>query len=647
MNKSLFTVILLFVMTIYVNCAEPAKVQIDINEHGLKSLTYQGVEYCDQSGSGVVGFSATPSGIQDIKKNRDIFATKPVSSAVKDNTVVVTYPWGTFKVKYTVKGNDLNIAAELTNNSKDDIGWWKANLMQFNNRLVFDASGKNMNWVYQRERFGGSSPYSHWTFADPHVYWWNDGATKIIFADLDPKWQTGVYRLKTDNGDRWVAAVSSNGDENSTKAVVPAGGTDSAHIAIRFRSVNDNPIIEAGDSYRAWGRSEPMKVNWSDRRPIGTFFVAESAKGWPTNPNGWFNDQKVDITTDVGRADFAKRMLERVDASIVVLKDVGAQGVVWWDVEGARNPHPITYIGDPRVLDPKHPQHDKYAPELDTEVTYNDKKMPLVDACFAKFKDAGFKTGITIRPQALTWKDTAPVQTWVNNPNDYTFPKAKYAIDRWGCSIFYIDSVNEWFGCWWYNSILKEYPDVLLMPEWSRTRGFAGAAPFSYTKFTGWTRGVADEIKACWPNAFCCMSNIDLTNPVAREDAFHAVQNGNVILFNCWYNSDDAKRIKLMYQLAGVKHTPVAINQTIDCPGGNGGTKITLRAKDEDDDQIRFTLLDQPLHGVLRKFDPAGIVYYTPEEGFTGDDSFTFKATDYSGLDSNIAKVDVTVEEQE
>jgi hypothetical protein len=625
--------------------AQTGPLQAVVTARGLQSLVYRGVEYADPAGSGVVGFSGEPAGIHDARKNKEPFSTAPTATAVKDNTVTLTYPWGTLAVTYVVKGADLNVTAVLTNTSTIDIGWWRANLLQFNSRLVFDATGRTMGWVYQRDRFGGpGNPYAHWGFADPHVYWWNDDGTKIIFADLDPKWQTGVYRLKTAAGDRWVAAVSGNYDENGVKAV-PAGSIDVAHIAIRFRGVLDDPLVIAADSYAAWGRSEPMQVNWTDRRPIGQFFVAESAKGWLKNPNGWFNDPNLDVTTDDGRADFARRMLERVDTAVAVLKDVGAQGVIWWDVEGARNPHPITYIGDPRVLDPKHPEHDKYAPELDTEVTYDGKKMPLIDACFAKFTDAGLKTGVTIRPQALTWKGTAPVQTWVNNPNDYTRPKATYARERWGCTIFYVDSVNEWFGCWWYNSILKEYPDVLLLPEWSRTRGFAGAAPFSYTKFTGWYHGAPPEVKACWPNAFICMSNVDLNSPAGREGAFHAVQQGNILLFNCWYMHEDVRRIKLIYQLAGTKHTPVAADQIVDCFSGKE-TKIALRASDEDKDAVRYTILESPRHGTVKLDANSGVAFYTSHDGYLGPDLFSFKATDASGLDSNRAVVTINLDEE-
>ncbi|MCG3150737.1 MAG: hypothetical protein PCFJNLEI_04238 [Verrucomicrobiae bacterium] len=603
--------------------------KITVSATGLQSLTYRGVEYCDPNGAGVLGFTGGAATMLDAEKKPGKFAEQPTSATVAGTTVTQTYPWGQLTVRYTVTGDDLKIEATLTNTSSQALSSWLGNLCQLNDRLKFDASGQNMHWDYQKDRWGGgSNPYLHWNFADPHVYWWNDGATKIIFVDLDPTWDTGVQRVKTPGGDRWV---------------VTAGGAATVNVALRFRPVTANVLTEAADAYGAFGRANPLTHNWTDRRPIGTLFVAESAKGWPKNPNGWFNDEKLDVTTDEGRQEFAKWLLARVDACIAVLKENNAQGVIWWDIEGARNPHPITYIGDPRVLDPQHPQHDKYAPEMDTPVTSNGKTMPVVDACFAKFRDAGFKTGITIRPQVLTWKGNAPIQAGTSKPNDETLPKVEYARHRWDCRLFYVDSVTDWFACWWYDAVTKKYPDTLLMPEWARTRTFWNAAPFSYTKFTGWTRGAPPVVKACWPNAFCAMSNVDFDNPRARVDALSAVQQGNILLFNCWYNP--GKYIKAIYDLAGTKHTPVALDGEEHAISG-APTRVTLRATDEDNEEVRFSLLEAPQHGKLDKLDPkTGTVTYRPAAGFTGIDSFTFKATDPSGLDSNRGTIQIHIEE--
>jgi VCBS repeat-containing protein len=67
---------------------------------------------------------------------------------------------------------------------------------------------------------------------------------------------------------------------------------------------------------------------------------------------------------------------------------------------------------------------------------------------------------------------------------------------------------------------------------------------------------------------------------------------------------------------------------------------ITLLASDVDGDELTFTVVTQPAHGMLSGTAPA--LTYTPETDFNGTDSFTFKANDGS-LDSNIATVTISV----
>jgi hypothetical protein len=692
------------------NCttkAAAAAIRIAVTTNGLALLRYQDVEYVDPAGCGVLGFSGGPALLKDTNGNLTALTTVPTTTTVTGATVTMAYPWGALAATYTVMGSDLEVHTFLTNRSSVAIGGWRANLLQLNDRLRFDASGEHMHWDYKQARFGSGEPYEHWGFADPHVYWWDHGATRIFFVDLDPQWETGVYRRQTGDGDRWVAVAAGG--------AVPPGGAGHARVALRFRdkAPDDPALVEqarqrvavlkqqvaaaadklketeqdfdlglvektavqaahdkvtglqtnlaatqaeqqsagvgawpaalevAADGYEAFGRAYPLQFQWTDRRPIGTFFVAEAAKGWPTNPNGWFNDPTVDVTTSAGQEAFAKRLLERVDAAIAVLKDVGAQGVIWWDVEGARYPHPITYIGDPRVLDPQHPQHDKYAPELDTPVSVDGQTMPVVDACFAKFRAAGFRVGLTIRPQALTWQDAAPVQAPSKDPNVETLARVEYARNRWGCRLFYVDSVTDWFACWWYSAVTAKYRDVLLLPEWARTRTFVNAAPFSYTKFTGWTQGTPATVKACWPNAFCGLGSVDFTSPAGRDDATRAVRQGDVLLFNCWYASPDSAAVQAIVSAAGPRHTPVATDVTIGLPAAAPAT-INLRATDEDGGPLRYTILGSPRHGTVDVLDPlAGTAAYRPGPTFTGDDSFTYKATDSQGLDSNRATVTI------
>ena len=54
-------------------------------------------------------------------------------------------------------------------------------------------------------------------------------------------------------------------------------------------------------------------------------------------------------------------------------------------------------------------------------------------------------------------------------------------------------------------------------------------------------------------------------------------------------------------------------------------------------------MVGNPQHGTITPGTVSSIVFYTPNTGFSGTDSFTYKATDGQGVDSNIATVTITV----
>ena len=103
----------------------------------------------------------------------------------------------------------------------------------------------------------------------------------------------------------------------------------------------------------------------------------------------------------------------------------------------------------------------------------------------------------------------------------------------------------------------------------------------------------------------------------------------------------------------GANVAPVAQPQSVST--GQGAAKaIALFASDANSPSLTFSIVAPPLHGTLTPLSapnclPSGAgvncqtsVFYTPTPGFTGTDSFTFKANDGS-LDSNVAAVTIAV----
>ena len=71
---------------------------------------------------------------------------------------------------------------------------------------------------------------------------------------------------------------------------------------------------------------------------------------------------------------------------------------------------------------------------------------------------------------------------------------------------------------------------------------------------------------------------------------------------------------------------------------------ITLTGTDPiPGDTLKFSVVGSPTHGIVALGTVSSNVFYTPNTGFIGTDSFTYKATDGLGVDSNIATVTIIV----
>jgi hypothetical protein len=282
-------------------------------------------------------------------------------------------------------------------------------------------------------------------------------------------------------------------------------------------------------------RLYPATLQWPDRRPIGAIMLGTAAAGFPRNPRGWFLDRSVDITTPQGRKEFHDRLMQLADVSIANLRAMNAQGAITWDIEGEQYPHPQTYVGDPRLV-------DVLAPEMGA----------CVDEYFRRFRDAGFRVGITIRPQQFVRSadQTRASQEELVDPMRQLEDKLTYAETRWGATLFYIDSNRVFLVA---DDVLRtlasRHPKALLIPEHSGILGYAVAAP--YQKFRTQpllsTRKVA---RVLYPDSFEVLDVADEISPARISDLSHHMRSGDVILFRCWFNDPANIEIRaLMTQL--------------------------------------------------------------------------------------------------
>jgi len=261
----------------------------------------------------------------------------------------------------------------------------------------------------------------------------------------------------------------------------------------------------------------PVSLHWKDRRPVGILFLASNFHASKTNPRGWFNNPLLDVIGTNGTENFRNALMEYTDRSISILKRTGAQGVIVWDVEGEQYPHKTTFIGDPRLV-------DRLAPEM----------APVADEFFARLRNAGFRVGVTVRPQQLVFDPSAlPHQTEVLNTRALLRDKIDYATKRWGTTLYYVDStggIRRPDEAWQMRCLAEERPDVLLIPEHYYLPYWAFSAP--YETLRGNPAASSHEKQKLFPGTFRALEIDDAGAPPERIAA--ASLRGDILLYRAW-----------------------------------------------------------------------------------------------------------------
>jgi hypothetical protein len=314
---------------------------------------------------------------------------------------------------------------------------------------------------------------------------------------------------------------------------------------------------------------------WEDRRPIAQLFVSQQANRTTANPDGYLN-QDVNVTTEEGRAAFRTNLLAYADRCIKIIKDMDGQGFVVWDLEGYQQPS-MVYVGDPRIL-------PEYAPAMDK----------VADEFFRKFREAGLRTGLTIRPNRIFRIPPEGVAKWgkwgyllyddqKDNVVKELGERVAYARKRWGCTLFYMDS-NGYET--WENgkkksvtipaALLKQlhelHPDVLIIPEHPTPGGHEWTA--QYRELRGGWKGTPDAERQEYPGAFSVLS-LGGGVPDATERNWEAlatsIAQGDIAFFEGWYPSGGNREVKDLYRQADYQKRAAEVD-----PGSNLERLLTL-----------------------------------------------------------------------
>jgi hypothetical protein len=362
---------------------------------------------------------------------------------------------------------------------------------------------------------------------------------------------------------------------------IPPGKSIALEVTLRNFPANTNTtdlLTDVVQKFRAFNKPPPA---WIDRRPIGMIIQSSPAKQHQsaTNPRGWLNNPKLDIISSSGKSTFRVEMIKAAQQGVKVIKDTGGQGMIFWDVEGEENPHPITYIGDPSLA-------KKLAPEMDE----------IADDYFKIYRDAGLRTGVTLRPtqpyyneQKKQWDhgtgsdggpgrgDFYPMLRPKDVPWYKFYPiaerlsdKIAYAKKRWGCTLFYVDTNGIWQQVgedqkftWFlleaqvWKRLRELHPDVLLIPELPRDDQTYHAAYWAYTaaytetKMKGYRTPLA--IKELFPESFSVVNIGDGDLIANRAEIKAGVKKGDILMFRGWFADSRNAWVKSLYQDAKEK----------------------------------------------------------------------------------------------
>ncbi len=509
---------------------KPPEVTVTMNQSGLKSLKSDDVEFLENG-----AFKVEQVLLK--KRNGATYVGPAIGTLDFDQErqeLTDTLPWGTIKIGYRASGNKLTLTMTTTNSSGTET---IQGLYYIPLTLRFPEKVKE---------YDGSTPllmHNVGQVAAVKVSY-GSGTLAVVSEDNAKPLMVG-FPWATNRPDNTkfplsvhTGRVNSYPDSYPTinRPITP-GNTDTYVVTLRFGRADAAENKLAGDAYEKFAETFPAQLNWPDRRAIGAIFLASAQENRSsTNPRGWFGDASLNVTTPAGEAEFRKRILSVADESIRIMREMHAQGAVTWDPEGQEFSHATSYIGDPRLV-------DTLAPEM----------TPVVDEYFDRFRKAGFRVGICIRPQSLRLSadKRSAAQESVSDPTQLLIDKIAYAKKRWGVSLVYLDSNTNptdpnALDASIVAKVAAAFPDCLLIPEHSNLRYYSYSIPYAELRHGQF--GTLDSVHRAYPNASSLIYTADGPLDLYHAELASAVKRGDILMYRTWYPDPQNEKVKSLYK---------------------------------------------------------------------------------------------------
>jgi hypothetical protein len=544
----------------------------------LLNVTYgsQGIEQLSYNGIGLEDVGQYPSDVfhiwhmktTDLKGN--ILSQGQYGWGENNNgrtwnaqthTWTYTFIWGSISVAFEQVSDTLKMVVTTTNNT--------------NSGVIFDGASIYpfvLHFPQLPAGFGvAGTPQLSYNTTAPSVMLadYSQGEVAAVVPDATRPLYSGFWPASPANS--YTAMVSTTTPDGlavflprNDRPIMP-GQSDTASVSLRFAPSGTSLSQLAADIYKNWAAAWPEKLFWGDRRIVGTVYLASSPQGdpskpggYPNNPRRYFNDSNAkdfNINTAAGLAAFQGRVLRQAAGNVQNMQRLNAQGAITWDIEGEQYPQPTSYACSPDQI-------ALLAPEMESIVNgqaspYNG--MKLDDAYFKTMRDAGFKVGVCVRPQHFVLASSGRAQqVYLSDANVEAelLGKMKVAHDRWGATIFYVDSSVEPDGAVLSPDIYKllqaAMPYALIVPEESTPKHYAYTAPFLSFIDHG-DLGTNSGIYSYYPHGF----SLNLINDVNPQllaqytpQLTESVRRGDILMVHADYWQANNPVVMQIYQAA-------------------------------------------------------------------------------------------------
>ncbi len=555
------------VLALSTRTSAQSSLDLRFGDKGLEQLSYGGVVLEDLSRNASDAFHIWHMKATD--RNGNVLSQGQYGWGESNNgrswnaathTWLYSFVWGTITVSYAQTGDTLNIAVKTSNAPDSGIIFDGATVYPLVLRFPKLPAGFGDPSAAQLA-FNTTAPSV--TLADygrGEVAAVVPGATAPLYSGFQPAGSTNAY----------TAIVSGTTPDglatflpHEDRPVLP-GQSDTETVSLRFAPSGTSLASLAADVYADWAHAWPSQVRWTDHRIIGTAYLASSPQGdasqpggYPNNPRRYFNDGNAadfDVTTAAGLTAFQARVLQQAASNVRNLQELNAQGAITWDIEGEQFPQPTSYACAPD-------QVAQLAPEMESIVSAQSpySGMKLDDAYFKTMRDAGFRVGVCVRPQHFTvGADGRAQQAYLSDAQveGELQRKMKYAHDRWGATLFYVDSSVEPDGAVLDAGIFAELaaqlPDSLIAPEESTPKHYAYTAPFRSFLFHT-DLGTDPAVYAYYPHAFSLnlINDVDPAKLAANAAQLtDSVRHGDILMVHADYWQANNPTVVQIYQSA-------------------------------------------------------------------------------------------------